>query len=420
MKLLSKFIRPPRIPVFLITLFLFFSPFSNAPAYIHPVFSLPLIVGSIIILFFLIELIAFPKNVSDYFEIFGLGVIMVFFLYYVFNGDFSTKSTAYFLAHVWFLLLTISLSFYGRTLNFSRTRLSSAIFFPLILTGLWILGEAFLPFLDIDLGSYIPRIERNDYIIYSGLGFYRVRGFNYESAYLAMYFNSIFPLLIFLYRKHSLLLWGSWLLCLLLTLSIAQILLLISFALLFFFRWLMFDLRYLLSANDRFKLEAIKGKIAYVGVGCFILLVLIMDGSNAIYYWIEALFSWIGDNLSGETPSARQRIDKFMLGWSLLKEGWPLGLGFGGIQQSGIAGVASFYFAALIQLGILSISLFGWLGFVAYRIWISRNYLIWISFGCVFGHLMIIDVFYLPQVFFPILLWSVSRNSSLNYNERTI
>ena len=79
--------------------------------------------------------------------------------------------------------------------------------------------------------------------------------------------------------------------------------------------------------------------------------------------------------------------------------------------MAGVDGISSFYGSVIIQLGLLGVPLFIFLGYFGILSFLTRN--VWVI-GCfffVFGHLVIIDPFYLPQVFLPFILLAIVTRS---------
>jgi hypothetical protein len=258
----------------------------------------------------------------------------------------------------------------------------------------------------------LPRIDRQRYEINSGFGFYRARAFNYESAYLAMYINVGFALLLAFSSRYKLWIGIVWFVALLHTMSLIQILMfvfLIIIALFIKLKVLMFFSKQ--EVNSNLKNGDSEGlPWNYLLLSALLITILILLVTNFSYWegWILGLKKWYIENLTGVTPSSISRFGLYKLGYSAALDSWPLGMGMGNIQEVlKVKGLASFYLSLIVQLGVLSVPFFLLILFFLYRSFLTKN--IWIigAFMFAFVHLLIIDTFYLPQVFLPILFTEV-------------
>jgi len=398
MKMLDK------LPGLMISLFLAASVYSNAPAFNHSAFAIPIIISFVIILLWAV----LAGRYCFSFGIGKIGLLCIFSLIFsfLFVSEFSVKKLMYFFAHLWFLLFAISLHFFVRVKKVSVD--FRFLFFSVVPLTVLSCLEAVLPYWEVDIGSYIPRVERAFYMIDSGFGFFRSRGFNYESAYSAMYINVVFPILLHYFKEEWMILVPLWLFLLILTMSLFQIgllgLLFLAFLLYLIMNAIVCSKNGLFFGLVKFMYKWSKWEfslLSYVVITCFILLVL----SNLTFWlsWIQAFYDWFFLNLSGGSSSAQDRLSKLNAALGFIDSNGAFGLGLGGIQLAGLNGISSFYLALIVQLGILAIPLFLFVGWLCYLAWRSGSVLIGCAFVCAFAHLLIVDTFYLPQVFVALI-----------------
>jgi len=388
----------------LLAFFVITSGYSNAPGFIHGAITLPILPTFIIIA---IGFIFFYKNISQDLLLFFLialclvSVSLSFFL----TDAASFKTLSYSLAHSWFVFFIGALFLIVHIDSFVvRQRW---ILLALVPTIIYIPFEAFLPFFGVDIGSYIPRIERSDYEINSGFGFYRVRGFNYESAYLAMYLNVIFSILMANANKFKPEILLFWVFSLILTASLFQMAMFVvikTFILIYFLYIFLKKKTYvkiLSIISDSLSSPSLRFLFWYLLLATLLMVVF----SNLAYWlsWIKALMLWYQDNLTVNSSSSIARMNNLWLAVNMIKEGWPWGLGMGAVQDLGYKGLTSFYLALVVQLGILSLPFFALILYLFWQTVQTRNIWLVAAFIFAFAHLLIIDVFYLPQVFLPIL-----------------
>jgi len=139
-------------------------------------------------------------------------------------------------AYTWFLLYLFSVYFLFRETKLSDTMVYKLVAYILFFVFIYSLFESLFHIYGVDIGSYIPRYDREEYKFWTPFFFFRARGFNYESANLAMYFNVAFPFL-FVYSMSNLkkaLLFLIWFLSLLLTFSSVHLFLFFIFIFILF------------------------------------------------------------------------------------------------------------------------------------------------------------------------------------------
>lgn len=382
----------------ILLVFILFSGFSNTPGYLHSLITVPALVASF---FFLFCMRYFIKGawLTDLFLLSIFGVSMFLCILFYFHDAWYTKSIMYLLAHLWFLAFIFSIFLVS---HHEIIKIDSFIYIlALIPSMIFIPFEATAPFYGLDLGSYLPRVERPDYQFNSGLGFFRVRAFAYESAYFAMWLNVVFSILMLKIKRFRLDIMIVWITCLALTVSVFQIIMffIVSFV------FLILSLSAFLRRGSYYSKLDLKGfmqaKILFVLAGLSIML-LVIDWLF-VWSWIQALFDWIWQNLEGKTPSAIRRIELAHYGLELMKSNNLFGCGFGCVQLSGVDGLSSFYLAIIVQLGLGSIIFFS---LITYIFWLFlRTGEFWLIASFIFGfsHLLIIDGFYLPAVFLPMI-----------------
>ena len=399
----SKSITKTETTLFILYAFVLFSGFSNAPGYLHNAITIPSILSFLIILVYL------PYKVdSKYLTIIVYLCFLGLALSYLlspFPKVFRTYSHS--VSYIWMILLFVSMYIAGRSHDLNLEMMRRLLLIGLGLTVFYGLIESYAHFIDIDLGSYIPRVARQGYEIASGFGFYRTRAFNYESAYLAMYLNVGFALLLAISSRHKSWIVFIWFIALIHTMSLTQVAL---------FVFLMCIVLFIKMKDLVFFFIRVKGGISlkfnfkkvswnYLLFSALLITFIILIATNFSYWdsWILALKKWYIQNLTGLTPSSTTRFGLYQMGYSLVLDSWPLGIGVGNIQGLGVNGLASFYLSLVVQLGVLSIPFFLLYVFFFYRSLLTRN--IWIigSFMFASAHLLIIDTFYLPQVFLPVL-----------------
>jgi len=399
----SKSIAKTETTLFILYAFVLFSGFSNAPGYLHNAITIPSILSFLIILVYL------PYKVdSKYLTIIVYLCFLGLALSYLlspFPKVFRTYSHS--VSYIWMILLFVSMYIAGRSHDLNLEMMRRLLLIGLGLTVFYGLIESYAHFIDIDLGSYIPRVARQGYEIASGFGFYRTRAFNYESAYLAMYLNVGFALLLAISSRYKSWIVFIWFIALIHTMSLTQVAL---------FVFLMCIVLFIKMKDLVFFFIRVKGGISlkfdckkvswnYLLFSALLITLIILIATNFSYWdsWILALKKWYIQNLTGLTPSSTARFGLYQMGYSLVLDSWPLGIGVGNIQGLGVNGLASFYLSLVVQLGVLSIPFFLLYVFFFYRSLLTRN--IWIigSFMFASAHLLIIDTFYLPQVFLPVL-----------------
>jgi hypothetical protein len=390
--------------VWLIYGFVLFSGFSNAPGYLHSAISIPIILSFLIILFYPF----YKTRQRNLIVIIFLCFLFLVLSYLLTPFPKAFRVYSYSLSHIWMAVFFTSLYIIGKSYILDIGILLRMLAIGLGVTVFYELIESYIHFIDVDLGSYLPRIERESYNIYSGFGFYRARAFNYESAYLAMYINVGFSLLLAFSSRYKLWIGAVWFVALLHTMSLIQILMfvfLMMIALLVKLKVLMFFSKQ--EVNPNLKNRDSEGlPWSYLLLSVLLITILILLLTNLSYWedWALALKTWYIENLTGVTPSSITRFGLYKLGYSAALDSWPLGIGMGNIQEVlKLKGLASFYLSLVVQLGVLSVPFFLLILFFLYRSFLTKN--IWIigAFMFAFVHLLIIDTFYLPQVFLPIL-----------------
>lgn len=320
-------------------------------------------------------------------------------------SELTLKGFSYFLAHIWFLSFILILWKYRYSLDkIFNFRLISIALFP---TLIYLPIETALHIFEIDLGNYFPRVQRGSYVIESGLGFHRVRGFSYESAYLAMFLNVMFPIFLHVCSKNRVFVVLIWIFSLTLTNSVFQ-------GFLFFIFWIgygfwktaRFMLDHLGSYNDwRLGGECTSTDIltklsVSIVIGSVIFYLINFD---PVIFWTNALVEWYLLNLSGSTPSAVARLELFRVAFELIQERPLIGWGWGAVQELGYRGLSSFYIALLVQLGVLAIPFFLVFAFIFVLAIRVRSALVVFAFLAAWAHLLIVDVFYVPQVLVSVM-----------------
>ena len=392
--------------VWLIYGFVLLSGFSNTPGYIHSALSIPIILSFLIVFSFSV---VYDREIKVLVLLCFLSLILSYF-----SNPFTIvyRTYSHSLAYMWLILFASSMYAVGRFYDLNINILKRVLVIGLGITVFYELVESYLHFLDIDLGSYLPRIERSSYEIYSGFGFYRARAFNYESAYLAMYINVGFSLLLAFSSRHKLWIGVVWFIALLHTMSLTQILMFAFLMMMILFvklKVLIFFSKQ--RFNSKLKDRDSEGfPWSYLLLSALLITILILLVTNLSYWegWALALKKWYIENLTGITPSSISRFGLYKLGYGAMLDSWPLGMGMGNIQEVlQVKGLASFYLSLVVQLGVLSIPFFLLILFFLYRSILTKNMWIIGAFMFAFTHLLIIDTFYLPQVFLPILFTEV-------------
>lgn len=396
--------------------FIIVSAYSNAPGYLHSAITVPVFISFAIIFFVFIDIIKSRRVSLGLFELILLLCFMSIVVSPFVSGGIGAKTLNYSVAHLWWISFIYSIKY---IVDFYKIPINVRVFFVAVFpTILYIPFEAFLPFFGIDLGEFITRVERVSYVIYSGFGFYRVRAFNYESAYLAMFFNVMFPFILYYMPKYRPEIYLLWIFSLFLTASLAQIGLFVSlhFCLIVYIFF---------NAFRRFKgnfsfigLIGFKFGLRYILWFYFFSLLSLFVVINSIFLigYFDAFIEWFMANLVGITPSALSRLDNLNKAINFIQNGGFFGIGMGGIQNLGYNGLASFYLALVVQLGILSLPFFLLFFYFFVKVITSGNPWAFMCFTSAFAHLLIIDVFYLPQVFTAILFVFLAIKNKAEYN----
>lgn len=320
-------------------------------------------------------------------------------------SQLSLKSITYFLAHIWFLLLILISWRYRYSLD--EIFNSRLIFIALLPTLMYLPLETTLHIYEIDVGNFFPRVQRESYVIESGLGFHRVRGFSYESAYLAMYLNVMFPIFLHVCSKNRVIIVLVWILALILTNSVFQGFVFFMFWVGYgFWRTIRLMLDNLASHNewrlnaDRTLANVLVKFSVLVGLGAVAYCVASFD---PVKFWVNALAEWYFLNLSGSTESAVGRLELFKVALDLIHERPLTGWGWGAIQELGYRGLSSFYIALVVQLGVFAIPFFLVFTFIFVLAIRVGSALVVFAFVAAWAHLFIVDVFYVPQVVISVM-----------------
>ncbi len=405
------------IPLFFVYAFVLFSGFSNTPGYLHNALTIPTILSFCIII------------VSPFYKVKSKVLFFLAFLAFLalIGSYFSTpfpkifKTYSHSVAYIWLLLFLVSAFLAGGSPNVKLRTLRRMLIIGLGITVLYELVESYIHFLDVDLGSYLPRVARESYRIPSGFGFFRARAFNYESAYLAMYLNVGFALLLAVSKKYKLGIILIWITALIHTMSLTQMLLLL-FVMLVIIVIRVRKIPEIIFKNSPVILLTFKSNRMpkyYLSIVVLLGVIMILFFTNFSYWvsWFDALKEWYIVNLTGLTPSGKARLISYQLGLGIISDSWPFGIGVGGIQALGLKGMTSFYLSMLVEMGVYSFFYFLIITFFFYRSLMTKNIWIVSSFFFAWIHLLTIDTFYLPQIFLPIIFTEAYIASKCNGNQ---
>jgi hypothetical protein len=395
----------------LILFFIASAGFSNAPGYKHHALTAPSILSFLIILngLFLVKI---NKREVAFNVIIGSGIIFsAINFFFVSSG--SEKAFNYFCAHIWMLAFIFILMKSFQQLLFKDKEIFIALWVGIIPSIVLMPFEAFLPKIGIDIGSFLPRVDRVFYRVDSGFGFFRVRGFNYESAYLAMLFNIYFCSIFLFLKRYKLELIIFWMVCIFLTASIAQLLVFFLSVLLLSTFGLIAALKEEKKMNWFIEYLSFSDRPRYffwylffVGFG-----LVVLTNFNFVLSIVDAIYTWVAQNLSNQTVSANTRVENFFTGLDFITRDSVLGNGFGFIQEAGFRGLSSFYLALVVQLGVFSIPFFGLVGYLLYISMKKLDILVTCALLSGFLHLFIIDTFYLPQIYIAVIVLGYFLNA---------
>ncbi len=381
---------------FVIFSWIFFIPFSHAPSYKHPLVTFPGILSIIIIILTFLNL----KNI---YKIFTAGKYQVIYLiliacilsfYWTFPvmNAWNEKYLNFYLAHIWLLLLLFSIYFNFSERDIDEDKAIKILYFTLCISVIYSIAESILPFFRIDIGTYLPRYDRQEYE--AGLGFllFRTRAFNYESGNLAMLFNTAFPIILSRFNnsimKYSVS--GMWALSVLFTYSAFHLTLLFLFFSLLFLKTFFWKLTYARIQKDHL-----------VIIICMILLL-------AVYYeTFETIVTDITYKISafihGDTQetssSGMVRRYLYSIGYQAFQDSIIWGHGYAGFYNYIDSGFNNFYLQLFVQVGLFAIPFISVILFFGYRTLLTNNIYYLFSFIAGWAHLFFIGDFWLPQLF---------------------
>lgn len=390
-----------RLYRYILIVFFICLPFSHAPSYKGPYFTLPFMCVLFLVLFCLYSLILNRKVILSFserifFALVSILVLYIFILSMIYPNEKKVFSYAF--IYSWFPVSIFFFCYVAKRVFLPLQTVKRVLFFGLAICFFYNLYEIYSLFTSNDFFN-VPRYDRIDYRFNSPFG-YRVRGFNYESANYAFYLNAVF---LFLYtniikacsRLFALLL---WVFLLLLTFS--------SFHLVFFFLFILpfvflYELRKLgfgfaftfaiagsiltFVVMSRFSVQF--ASIFEVGVGK-----------------IVSYFSGVGYE-SGEMRHSLLNNAFFLIGQSPF-----IGQGLSSFYRFQDTGFNNFFLQVIQQIGVLggflyiSVLLYPFLMFSRYSV---KNFLFFIL---VFLCLWFTADFWLPQILFVYLIVVVRFN----------
>lgn len=372
-------------------------PFSHAPSVIHPLITFPGLLSIFLILLFAIQ----RKKKVEHLFVLSLPLVAAS-LSIVLNINYFIPSSAnHLVAYFWFFTLGIALI---GLLDKTKVNIKTAFKLLLITTlisSFYAFAESILHTIFIDIGSYIPRYDRQEYQFWTPFFFFRTRAFNFESANLALLFNTAYPLLYYYYKNHRLKILGIWSLSLLLTFSVFHFVVFAIFGV-----CLLFRKYYYLTRNYRFNL--------YSGLLLTTLLIVLIIN----YELLALIVDHINTRLGGETISSRTRLERFFIGVEILKEHPITGVGMAGYYHFVDTGLHNFYLHVFVQMGVLGVLVLAYIGYFFYRVLLTDNFYILSSFLMGWSHLFIIGDFWLPQLFLPIIFATLLHNSQLRMTKK--
>ncbi len=360
--------------------------FSHAPTYIHPLVSIPGILSLLLIFsFFTLGRRAIKNSTQDIFFYFVISFIPISVLFtLIVSRGWNEKYVPYMLAHLWFLILLYVIYATPKNFQLNIKSLNIALIVGVSLSCFYSFFEAFLPYLDIDLGALIPRYDRPDYKYWTPYAFFRTRAFNYESANFAMLINVYYSLIYYvnnkLIDKHiylTVLFFLAWLLSLLFTFSAFQI-----------FLFFLFAVFYLFTRNKK----------TFFYILMIFIITAFLSGDSSY-----ALFDNILIRMTGETESSTVRAYLFDEGIKDFYSSPIFGHGYAGFLSTVGSGYNNFYLQLLTQVGVLAILFYIIVFLLFLRALKTKNIFLIFSFIYAWGHLFFIGDFWIGQVLIPIL-----------------
>ena len=232
-----------------------------------------------------------------------------------------------------------------------------------LISSFYAFAESILHTIFIDIGSYIPRYDRQEYQFWTPFFFFRTRAFNFESANLALLFNTAYPLLYYYYKTHRLKILGIWSLSLLLTFSVFHFVVFAGFVVFLLFRKYLY-----LTHFYRFNL--------YSGLLLTsLLIVLILN-----YELLALIVDHINTRLGGDTISSRTQLERFFIGVEILKEHPITGVGMAGYYHFVDTGLNNFSLHVFVHMGVLGVLVLAYIGYFFYRVLLTDNFYIISSF----------------------------------------
>ena len=172
-------------------------PFSHAPSFIGPYFTIPFFVISAILANFLFNSFILRRGCIDFKEIFYICIILLSVSYFIWHAivfRMGPKVNSYLIAYSWLPVSMFVICYYARRTDLGYSKIRNALLFGVFICLLYNFFEIISAFKGGG-DSIIPRYDREEYRFHSPFGF-RVRGFNYESANYALYINSVMYFLV--------------------------------------------------------------------------------------------------------------------------------------------------------------------------------------------------------------------------------
>ncbi len=369
--------------------------FSHAPTYIHPLGSIPGILSLLLIFsFFTLGRRAIKNSTQDSFFYVVMTFIPISVLFTVIvSSGWNEKYLPYMLAHLWFLVLLYVIYATPKNFQLNIHSLNIALIVGVSISCFYAFFEAFLPYLNIDVGSLIPRYDRQDYKYWTPYAFFRTRAFNYESANFAMLINVYYSLIYYVNNKLIdkniyllVLFFLAWSVSLLFTFSAFQIFLFFLFVVFYFF-------------------TRSKKALLYIPILLFIAAFFLGDSSFA-------LFDNIQIRMTGETESSNVRAYLFDEGIKDFYASPIFGHGYAGFLSTVGSGYNNFYLQLLTQVGVLAILFYTIIFILFARALKTKNIYLIFSFIFAWGHLFFIGDFWLGQVLIPILFIEYHNRNS--------
>jgi hypothetical protein len=380
-------------------------PFSHTPSFKHPLISFPGVAGTLIIGYTIINIKGFREFTKN--DRYTLGFLLGYFLFIGFSDIFRfeslhSKYINHFLGLLWFFLLMFSVTFQFRVVALSKKIAYRLLFIGFIISVFYSFLETASSIFFIDIGSYLPRYDRNLYRFKFGF-FYRTRAFNYESANFAMYLNVVALLMLFYYKrlKERFIIILLWVPALFLTYSAFQIAILCAVTPMIFGRALI-------------NLTNMKKNI-FKWFGITLLLSILLGAIIHEYSFFEKTYKHIKMKATSSI-SSNTRDHLRSQGIKLVSQKPVMGHGFGGYYFYLQSGLNNFYLTLFADKGVMSLGFFILLFSFCIRT-ISNYRKSFILIIITWTHMYYIGDYWIPQLILPFALSSLNVNSKLLESE---